>query len=377
MDNNTEIKVSVIMPIYNAYDYLRPAMDSVLDQTLSDIEVICVDDGSTDHSLEILKEYQERDSRVRIITETNAGPARARNNGLRRARGKFVAFLDADDFYEPIFLESLYDAATSGDLDVTICRYDIYDTRHSRFEPNVEADFASIYLPGKVTSKNEHPDHILMSTVGAAWNKLFRRSFIEEKGLSFLTDVRLFEDVYFVVTAMSLAERVGKVFDVLAHHRIHSGQSRAKTFGKYYAQVPVVYQKIKEFLMHHGMYAPLAVSYLNLSASRCYKIFNLLQGDSEEKFWNMLHEGYAERLGWNEYSVESFTNDDVREFVAGVQMFDFKMFKKRASKGQKLRSARYEQDIKNAKTRKKIRLFFAKLFSKKKGTNVLDGDKKN
>ena len=84
MDNN-DIKVSVIIPIYNAYDYLRPAMDSVLDQTLRDIEIICIDDGSTDKSLEILKEYQKSDDRVRIITETNAGPALARNKGISRA----------------------------------------------------------------------------------------------------------------------------------------------------------------------------------------------------------------------------------------------------------------------------------------------------
>ena len=75
VQENCTVKVSVVIPIYNAYDYLRPAMDSVLDQTLSDIEVICVDDGSTDHSLDILREYQKADARVRIITETNAGPA--------------------------------------------------------------------------------------------------------------------------------------------------------------------------------------------------------------------------------------------------------------------------------------------------------------
>ncbi len=372
MDNNTEIKVSVIMPIYNAYDYLRPAMDSVLDQTLSEIEVICIDDGSTDHSLEILKEYQERDGRVRILTETNAGPARARNNGLRRARGEFVAFLDADDFYEPIFLESLYGTAIRDDLDITICQYDIYDTHRSRFETNVEADHADIYMPGKVTSKNEHPDHILMSTVGAAWNKLFKRSFLEEKKLSFLTDVRIFEDVYFVTTAMSLAQRVGKVFDVLAHHRIHSDQSRARLFGKYYAQVPVVYQNIKEYMRSHGMYAPLAGSYLNLSASRCYRIFNLLQSDAKEKFWNMLHTEYAEILGWNEYPIDSFEGADVREFVAGVQMFDYNMYRKRTTSGRKLKSERMEQDIKNAKKRKKIKRFFTKFFSRKKKNAPLE-----
>ena len=94
------IKISVIMPIYNAYDYLRPAIESVLDQTLAEIELICVDDGSVDHSLDIIKEYQQKDSRIKIITEDNMGPAHARNVGLQSALGEFVIFLDADDFFE-------------------------------------------------------------------------------------------------------------------------------------------------------------------------------------------------------------------------------------------------------------------------------------
>ena len=80
MDNVAEIKVSVIIPIYNAFDYLRPAMDSVITQTLRQIEIICIDDGSTDSSFELIKEYQKKDDRIRIVTEANAGPALARNN---------------------------------------------------------------------------------------------------------------------------------------------------------------------------------------------------------------------------------------------------------------------------------------------------------
>ena len=110
---NCGIKISVIIPIYNAGAYLRPALDSVIDQTLREIEIICVDDGSTDNSLEIIKEYQKVDERIRIVAENNAGPALARNNGMRRARGEYIAFLDADDIFEPTLLEDLYTLAKS------------------------------------------------------------------------------------------------------------------------------------------------------------------------------------------------------------------------------------------------------------------------
>ena len=317
------------MPIYNAANYLKPALDSVLSQTLSEIEVICIDDGSTDSSLEIIKNYQESDERVRIVTETNAGPALARNNGIKRARGKYISFLDADDFLEPTFLEALYVASEEGNLDIAIANYDIYNSRKARFEDAREPERTDVFTSERVTSKNEHPDSILSSTTGAAWNKLFRRTFVEEKGLAFLTDVKTYEDVYFVACAMSLAERVGKVHKVLVHHRIHSEQSRARFLGKYYSHVPVVYQKIKEFLMQHGMYAPLLKSYLNLSAGRCYKIFNLLSGDSKKSLWDMLHTGYAELLGWQGRESSDFEKEEVYAFTAFVQLYSFEEYNRK------------------------------------------------
>ena len=159
-----DIKVSVIIPIYNAYDYLRPALDTVVDQTLREIEIICIDDGSTDHSLDIIKEYQKADERVRIVTENNAGVSTARNKGIIRTRGKYIIFLDADDFYEPTLIEDMYEMAERESLDITVSRYDIYNNKTSRFSPPIEEDHGDIYAQGAVTSKNEFPSFILQST---------------------------------------------------------------------------------------------------------------------------------------------------------------------------------------------------------------------
>ena len=241
----SQVKISVIMPIYNAYDYLRPALDSVLDQSFRDFELICVDDGSTDKSLAVIKEYQKADSRIRIITETNAGPAKARNFGLKRARGEYVAFLDADDFFEPDLLEKLWGIAKRDDLDIAVAKYDIYNSKRASFRPATESPAADIFEVGGVTSKNEYPDEILQSASGFVWNKLFRKSFILEKRISFIEDVKTFEDVYFTLCALAFAERVGKVQCVLVHHRIYNDQTRAKLYKKYYTQIPLVYLRIK------------------------------------------------------------------------------------------------------------------------------------
>lgn len=332
----SEIKVSVIMPIYNACRYLRPALDSILAQTLKEIEIICVDDGSTDTSLDMVKIYKESDPRIRILTETNAGPALARNNGLKRARGEYVIFLDADDFFEVTLLERLYDLAKERDLDIAISKYDIYYSKKGVFKPSSENDQAKIYEQSLVTSKNEHPDEILQSASGAAWNKLFRRSFLEEKNITFLTDVMMFEDVYFTVCALAFAERVAKIHEVLVHHRLYSAQSRATTFKKYYSQVPKVYLEIKEFLMKGGMYHPLAKGYLNLSASRCYQIFNLIGGDEKVGFWTMLHDEYASLLGWSEHTEDDFVCGNVAKFCTNVCSYSYaqnKRREKRAGRG--------------------------------------------
>ena len=366
---NIDIKVTVIVPIYNACKHLRPALESIIAQTLKEIEIICVDDGSTDTSLDMLKIYQKRDNRIRIVTETNAGPGHARNNGLRRARGKYVAFLDADDFFDPDMLEKLYNHAEANDLDIAIADYDIFEHKKGRFVANIDSEHAKIFDGGAVTSKNEHPDYILDSTTGAAWNKLFNKTFLLEKNITFTTEALIFEDVYFTSSALAFAERVAKVPEILVHHRIYSQQSRARTFKKYYLQVPGVFLKLKEFLMKGGMYQPLAKGFLNLSCSRCYHTFNLLKSDAKELFWNMLHDGMNDLLGWEDHEAEDFEKKEICEFCANVDMYTYDQYKKRVSMGRKLNEERLAETLKQNKRRKRIKTFFAKLFNKKKKTD--------
>ena len=370
-----EILVSVIIPVYNACKHLRPAMDSILDQTLLDIEIICVDDGSTDTSLDMLKIYQKKDPRVRIITETNAGPGHARNNGLRRARGKYVAFLDADDFYELDMLEKLYNLAEEKSLDIALAHYDIYDNKKGKFIKSSGSEFKDIYNGGAVTSKNEHPDIILESTTGAAWNKLFLRSFLQEKSITFLPEVMIFEDVYFTSAALAFAERIAATDEILVHHRIYSQQARARCFKRYYNQVPTVFVKLKEFLMKGGMYQPLSNGFLNFTCSRCYHVFKLLKkADYRELFWNILHDGMNELMGWDDHEAGDFRCDDVCGFAANVDMYTYEQYARRAASGRKLNKYKLDQTLKLSKRRKRIRNFLVKI-AKKLGFKKKDKSK--
>ena len=116
-------KVSVIIPVYNAEKYLRECLDSVVHQTLRDIEIICVDDGSTDNSPAILQEYAHQDKRFVILTQSHSGAGAARNWGLHWARGKYLSIIDADDMFKPEFLQRLYQRAEETNADITFCNH--------------------------------------------------------------------------------------------------------------------------------------------------------------------------------------------------------------------------------------------------------------
>ena len=361
-----DIKVSVVMPIYNAAEYLAEAIECVLRQTLREIELICVDDGSTDGSFELIKEKQAEDKRVRIITENNAGPSVARNKGLARARGEYVIFLDADDFFEPTLLERLYSLSIKKKLDIAVAKYDLYNNATGKFAPPIESEHGELLDVGRVISKSDHPDRIFQSMTCYVWNKLFRRSFLIEKNIQFHPDLYVFEDVYFICAALSLAERVGKENRVLVHHRIYSEQSRAKLFRKYYAQVPAVYEKLLEFLKSDGMYLPLKRSYLNLSASRCYKIYNLLWQEAKGEFYNMYHEKYAEEFGWAKAVPEDIESPEVRDFVANLLLYNHEQYLDRVAKGLAINPDRIPEMVRKKRKRDRIKEFLARIFGKRR-----------
>ena len=351
--NEREIKISVIMPIYNAGEYLGRALTDLMKQSFTDFEVICVDDGSTDNSPKIIERFKRKDDKIISVRQSNAGPGVARNKGFEMARGKYVIFLDADDMFESDLLESLYEVAERDNLDIVGTKFDIYNESTNKYILPADEPHSSIFFEGRVTSKNEHPDHIFASTTGYVWNKLIRASFLRDKKICFDPDLYVFEDVCFVCSMMALAERVERFDKVHIHHRVYSEQSRATTFRKYYGQVPVVYKKIKDFLMLHGMYIPLKKGYLNFSAGRCYKIYNLLWADGKERLWNMLHDEYAAELDWLNHEKTAFESVEVCEFVANVALFRYDEFLSREEKGKNIDLSQLDKEKINKKVKEK------------------------
>ena len=181
-----EIKVSVVIPVYNAAPFLRECLDSVINQSLREIEVLCIDDGSSDGSPEILEEYAEKDGRVKVLRQENSGAGSARNNGLEHAAGEYVLFLDGDDSLLDGSLEKLWNEAHRLRLDVLRCRALDYDNKSGVISHGVHNDLRRVppfmfHVPLRFPAAAW-----LFPKVNAApWGGICRRGFLTENAIRF------------------------------------------------------------------------------------------------------------------------------------------------------------------------------------------------
>lgn len=218
------IKVSVIIPVYNAEKYLRTALDSVVCQTLKNIEIICVDDGSTDNSFAILQEYAERDHRFVLLQQEHQYAGIARNYGMSVAKGEYLSFLDADDYFKPDMLEKAYQCAKKEVADVVVFGMSVFKDDYENSFPVEWGLYESRIPDGNSFKAHENSRFLLNFTNTAAWNKLFRTTFIKKEKLRFQATQR-WNDVSFVMQTLALSNSVGLVRDKLIYYRIENTQS--------------------------------------------------------------------------------------------------------------------------------------------------------
>ena len=219
------VKVSVILPIYNEEKYLAQCLDSICGQTLKEIEIICVDDGSTDNSTHILKDYAKKDSRITPITQENQFAGAARNKGMACAVGKYLSFLDADDYYAPEMLEKMVKEAEENRADIVMCRYSQrYEGEGMEGNQSDSWEFEDVFLDGhKAFSGRELLcAGIFQIAKGWAWDKLFSREFVRSCGYQF-PGFRSSEDGFFVYMLMARAEKIVYRKEEWAVHRIRGG----------------------------------------------------------------------------------------------------------------------------------------------------------
>ena len=218
--NHSAPEVSVVVPVYNTEKYLDDCLKSILRQTFQNIEILCIDDGSTDGSAALLKKYASLDPRLQIITQKNAGLSCARNAGMAAARGKYIYFVDSDDFIAPETLEMLVKRMHETAADIVICNMLLYfdDTKtYAGFRDEV----LYYQLKNRTFTLEEVPQII---NCVAAWDRLFDRKFLAENHFAFLPKT-LYEDALFTVQTVLKAKRIAVIPDHLYFYRKNTGIS--------------------------------------------------------------------------------------------------------------------------------------------------------
>lgn len=252
-------KVSVIMPVYNAGKYLRQCMDSLQKQTLREFEVICVDDGSTDRSLQILRDYSALDKRIHVFMQANQGAAVARNLGIEKAEGEYLLFLDSDDFFEKTLLEETYIAGAEVNADIVLFAARKFDHKIKKFE-NMPWTLKTELMPDRVFAASEVADRIFQVTTPSPWTKLFRKNFIVENRLQY-QNLKNANDLSFVYTALFLAQKIRWLDRPLVNYRVNQGGSTQAKKKKYPKEFYFALKKLKQELESRNLLDIFSISF--------------------------------------------------------------------------------------------------------------------
>ncbi|MDE6432853.1 MAG: glycosyltransferase [Lachnospiraceae bacterium] len=215
-----DVKVSVIVPIHNGGEYLKESMECIVSQTLREIEILCVDDGSTDDSVDIIEEFRKKDDRIQLYCNEKSNAGAARNYALDRAHGKYLLFWDSDDLFDVRAAEMLYQKMEADKADIGVCNADHYDTLEQIYIEKPQY-LDKKKLPDEIPFSNmTNRRYIFNFTSQVAWNKMFRREFVEKNAIRFQEIPRI-NDHYFVSVSMALAECITIVDEVLVHYRVN------------------------------------------------------------------------------------------------------------------------------------------------------------
>ena len=284
------VKISVILTVYNTEKYLSECLESILHQSLTNFELICINDASTDNSLTILSEYTEKDFRICVYDmPENKGVSYCRNFGFSKAQGEYVIFLDSDDYFKLTMFQEMYELAKQDDADIAICnsmKYDDVLDEMLFMEDSLRVDYLTKKEGFNYTTC---PNYILNFCKGWAWDKLYKKEFLEENHLQFpaLSNT---EDAVFVYSSLVLAERISIIDSVFVVHRIRRKDSISNRHDSNFYEFIKAMGLLREFLEKENLFQAVSKSYANLVVNLGLWYFNTLKDKGNRKeMYEILH----------------------------------------------------------------------------------------
>lgn len=262
--NNKNYKLSIIALVYNLEKYLPRCLDSLVNQTLQEIEILCVDDGSTDSAPQIIENYKNKyPDKIKVFHKENGGEFTTRNYGLERAKGEYITFVDTDDYVESNWAEKLYNAAKQNNADLAVCGFD-----RINLETN-EVVAKNMNKYGNLVKEVSNKDDFIAFINPAPWNKIYRREIV--KDFRFLP-FRGFNDLLFLITSYTKIEKIAFVPDILYHYylrydsQIHSVNSTdVENLKKYLLQVKNIYIQQNKYNEYNNILDLMAFIHLGVS----------------------------------------------------------------------------------------------------------------
>ena len=300
--------VSVIIPSYNAESYIEECVNSVLSQSLKDFELIVVDDGSTDSTVNLVKTFQ--DNRLSLIEAPHSNAGRARNLGMSKATGNYLYFLDADDFISEDCLLKFTECAEETNADVVICKSHYLDDKTKETSP---LPFSMIDVEtNKVLAGDALPHKPFQSFVGWPWDKLFRRDFVEGLGIAF-QEQRTSNDALFVFVALAKAARLYCTSDDLVTHRTNNVASLEHTRSKSWRCALSAMEAIGSYLKNNESSPSVWKSYCNWVAH--FSRWNMASLDSDALSPDVA-DAFIELVGRNTLPASDYYNPADANFAA-------------------------------------------------------------
>ena len=325
-------KVSIIIPVYNTEKYLDICLDSIINQSFTDFEVICVSDGSTDSSLSIAKQYSLLDRRIKIVAQPNKGLASAKNTGIKFAKGNYITFAEADDILSPVAIERLYNNITLHNSDYNFCNIFYFNPMRKYniiWELLPQAEFKEI-IKKPVFCESDTPPEFYFKMHTMAYGKMYRADFIKDflfpEGLSF-------EDMPFFTKCFLSAEKISYDFEPLYFYRQHEN-SIVSTRDKRLLDIFEINKLVTETFIENGVYEKYKTHLLvNQMENTLIRMLEL-SGRTQKEMFRKWREVFKD-INFLEYDINILKTKNIfyaYQDIMNKSYIDFKLFEDRIKK---------------------------------------------
>ena len=331
-------KVSVLVPIYNVEKYLEECLNSIVNQTLKDIEIILLDDGSKDNSAVVCDYYAKNDNRVKVVHKENSGYGATLNIGLKEATGDYISIIESDDFIDLHMIEYLYNVAKTNDADIVKSNFYLHFSKENK---NVYFNNFKFIVANQVTNSSKQPE--ILETSPAIWSAIYKRKFLLDNSILFNeTPGASYQDVSFAAKTLAKAEKIVFVPDAFVYYRQDNENSSVKSKGK----VDAIFNEYAEIKSFFNNYSNCAEYFQNIFIKQYRDYidnFHRIANEYKSQYLNMFQRDFTEL-----YSLEVIKDD----FFAKHSFDDFHLLLKNPEK--------YKQTCLSGKTNIK---FIHKIFS--------------